>query len=170
MNGLALIGGLAGGVGLFLLGMGRMTDGLPADNARRLPELLRVARHYETATELAVEASAAIGETAECDSGAEARAFAAIALQLLARSDPTGTVASTDIDATASAMEHAYQSLKAGLLAAGAQGRLPVHAMDARLRAASALRRALEQSIKATRLLASGTSEATPDPAQQEAS
>ncbi|MDP2195634.1 MAG: Na/Pi cotransporter family protein, partial [Rhodocyclaceae bacterium] len=67
-------------------------------------------------------------------------------------------------------MESAYQALKADLLAAGAQGRLPVNAMDARLRAASALRRALEQAVKATRLLALGTGEAPASSPQQEAS
>ena len=39
------------------------------------------------------------------------------------------------------------------LLAAGAQGRLPVAEMDARLRAASATRRAMQQAVKAVRLL-----------------
>ncbi len=144
--------------------------GMFAVSARRLPEILRVARYYETATELAVEASAAIGEIADGESSPEATAFADTALELLARSDPAGTVASADLEAAAGEMGSAYQALKAYLLAAGAQGRLPVNAMDARLRAASALRRALEQSIKATRLLAPGTGEARATSPQQEAS
>ncbi|MDP1613436.1 MAG: Na/Pi cotransporter family protein [Sulfuritalea sp.] len=127
--------------------------GMSADNARRLPEILRVARYYETATELAVEASAAMGEIADGESSPEATAFADTALELLARSDSAGTVASADLEAAADEMEGAYQALKAYLLAAGAQGRLPVSAMDARLRAASALRRALEQAVKAARML-----------------
>ncbi|MDP2108611.1 MAG: Na/Pi cotransporter family protein, partial [Rhodocyclaceae bacterium] len=125
---------------------------------------------YETATELAVEASAAMGEIADGESSPEATAFTDTALALLARSDPAGTVASTDLEAAAGDMESAYQALKADLLAAGAQGRLPVNAMDARLRAASALRRALEQAVKATRLLALGTGEASASSPQQEAS
>ena len=51
-------------------------------------------------------------------------------------------------------MEYAYQLVKAHLLASDAQVNLPVVGMDAQLRAASALRRALEQSAKAARLLA----------------
>jgi phosphate:Na+ symporter len=144
--------------------------GMSAASARRLPEILRVARHYEAATELAVEASAAMGEMAGGESSPEATAFAGTAMELLARSDPAGTFASADLEAAAGEMESAYEALKDHLLAAGAQGRLPVNAMDARLRAASALRRALEQSIKATRLLAAGAGEAPAAPAQQEAS
>jgi hypothetical protein len=51
--------------------------------------------------------------------------------------------------------EAAYQQMKAGLLEAGAQGRLPVEAMDACLRAGSAMRGAFEQATKAARILAS---------------
>jgi phosphate:Na+ symporter len=144
--------------------------GMSADSAHRLPEILRVARYYETATELAVEASAAMGEIADGESSPEATAFTDTALALLARSDPADTVVSADLEAAAGDMESAYQALKADLLAAGAQGRLPVNAMDARLRAASALRRALEQAVKATRLLALGTGEASASSPQQEAS
>lgn len=39
------------------------------------------------------------------------------------------------------------------MLEAGAQGHLPVAEMDARLRAASATRRAVQQAAKAARLL-----------------
>ena len=49
-----------------------------------------------------------------------------------------------------------YQELKAELLEAGAQDRLTVADMDARLRAASALRRAAQQIAKAARMLAGG--------------
>jgi phosphate:Na+ symporter len=144
--------------------------GMAADSARRLPEILRVARYYETATELAVEASAAMSEIADGESSPEATAFADTALALLARSDPADTVVSADLEAAAGDMESAYQALKADLLAAGAQGRLPVKAMDARLRAASALRRALVQAVKAAHLLASGTGEAPASSPLQETS
>jgi hypothetical protein len=50
------------------------------------------------------------------------------------------------------AMDNAYQTLKAALLAAGADGRMPLATMDDRLRAASASRRALQQAVKAARL------------------
>ena len=128
--------------------------GMSADNARRLPEILRLARYYETATELAVEASASMGEIVNGESSPEATAFADSALALLALAEPAGAVDLISLEAAADDMEQAYQALKAYLLRAGAQGRLPVAAMDARLRAASALRRALEQSAKAARMLA----------------
>jgi len=131
--------------------------GMSAGNARRLPEILRVARYYETATELAVEASAAMGEIAGGESSPETTAFTDTALELLTCSDPAGTVAGVEREAAADEMESTYQALKAYLLAAGAQGLLPVAAMDASLRAASALRRALEQAVKAARLLAATT-------------
>jgi hypothetical protein len=47
----------------------------------------------------------------------------------------------------------AYERLKAELLTAGTQAQLPVAAMDAQLRGASALRRAVEQCAKAQRSL-----------------
>lgn len=104
--------------------------GMSAASAHRLPEILRVACYYETATELAVEASAAMGEIADGQSSPEATAFADTALALRGQSDPAGTVADADLEAAASQMESAYQALKACLLAAGAQGRLPVNAME----------------------------------------
>jgi len=56
-------------------------------------------------------------------------------------------------------LEEHGQMLKAHLLEAGAQGHLPVPEMDARLRSASATRRALQQAVKAMRLLNDATSE-----------
>ena len=57
------------------------------------------------------------------------------------------------LDAGLRDFENDYHILKTELLEAGAQGQLPVGDMDARLRAASALRRALQQAVKAARLL-----------------
>ncbi|MDK9724508.1 MAG: hypothetical protein OEL88_06420 [Sterolibacteriaceae bacterium MAG5] len=48
----------------------------------------------------------------------------------------------------------AHQAVKVYWLEAGAPGNIPVTVMDARLRAASALRRALEQATKAVQRLA----------------
>jgi len=127
--------------------------GMSGESARRLPEILRIARYYETATELAVEASAAMGEIVAGESGTEHANFADGALALLAMSDPAGLADGAAIEAATENMESAYQTLKAALLASGAQGLLPVAAMDARLRAASALRRSLQQAAKAAHLL-----------------
>lgn len=138
--------------------------GMASGSASRLPAILRLARYYETATELAVEASAAIGEIADGESSRAATEFADAALILLALANPAAEIDGAALDVATDEMERYYQTLKADLLAAGAQGRLPVAEMDARLRAASALRRALEQSVKAARLLKAGTDAPTPAP------
>lgn len=129
-------------------------------SARRLPDILRAARYYETATALAVEAALARGELAGGHDGADMLAFAEAAKTLLNLADPQVGVdtQATSLDPTVQAMLQAmlqaYQRLKAHLLAAGTEGHLPVVGMDARLRSASALRRALEQAAKAAHLLA----------------
>jgi phosphate:Na+ symporter len=122
------------------------------DSARRLPIVLRLARYYETATELAVEASAATGEFADELPDPQTAAFAEAARALLTQAEPEAANIS-GLEAALAEMERAYQALKAHLLATGAVGQLPVTRMDARLRAASSLRRALEQTAKAARLL-----------------
>jgi len=127
---------------------------LAAESAHRLPELLRIVRYYETAAELAAEAAAAQreSETISVVSASDAT-FRQQGATLLAHVDPAGTPASAgSVDTALRACEDDYQILKAELLAAGAQDRLAVAEMDARLRAASALRRALEQAVKAARL------------------
>lgn len=126
---------------------------MSGDSARRLPEILRVARYYETAAELALEASRAAIEVEPNQGDTESAAFDDTARALLAGADP----AALDIAGMHIArrtMEAAYQVYKGRLLADGAQGRLPVVAMDARLRAASAMHRALEQTAKAADLAA----------------
>ena len=122
------------------------------DSARRLPVILRLARYYETATELAVEASAASGEFADRMPDSPTAAFAGAAKALLIAAEPEASETG-GLEPAVNEMEGAYQALKAHLLAAGAAGQLPVTGMDARLRAASSLRRALEQTAKAARLL-----------------
>mgnify|MGYP001301501950 CR=1 FL=1 len=134
--------------------------GMSGGSARRLPELLRLARYYEAATEAAVEAAAAATEwdALATDDRGLAPAYAAFREQaevLLASVDPANPPASSELrEQRLGAMEADYQLLKAGLLEAGAQGNCPVVVMDARLRAASALRRALQQTVKAARLMA----------------
>lgn len=125
---------------------------MSAPSARRLPEILRVARYYETATDLAQEVSAVVGE-AEADSDvAERGMFREAALALLRAVEP-GSIQTESIQLAWPAMEEAYQAYKGRLLADGAAGRMTVTAMDVHLRAASAIHRALEQSAKAARLL-----------------
>jgi len=126
--------------------------GMAPESAQRLPQLLRVARYYETAAELATEAAAALRET-EPGANPALADYRAAAEALLARLDPGAPAGAIDLNP----FEAAYQRHKAELLEAGAQGNIGVAAMDAQLRAASALRRAMEQAAKALRLLADGT-------------
>ena len=133
--------------------------GMAHESAQRLPQLLRVARYYETAAELATEAGAALAETPSDDFLAEeTTAFRQSGEALLESVDPaaamTGVPHGDRVDRVLAAFEADYQQLKAALLDAGARDELPLAAMDARLRAASALRRAAEQATKAARLFA----------------
>ncbi|MEW6163581.1 MAG: Na/Pi symporter [Pseudomonadota bacterium] len=124
------------------------------ESVSRLPRLMRVARYYATAAELAREAATSgDGPAAPLDAGFLARAEALLAA-------PEG--ATDDFEA-------AYQTLKAALLEAGADGRLTPAAMDARLRRASALRRGVNQMAKAARMLAAQPSglEATEHPEEE---
>ena len=149
---------------------------LSQDSAARLPQILRVARYYETAADQALEAVAAAAESAPGDFPASHESFRRQAEALFARCDPAAPHASPEeIDAALGGFEADYQILKAELLEAGAQGRLAVADMDARLRAASALRRAAQQIAKAARLLEAGASlpphpaPANPDRAHRDA-
>ncbi len=131
--------------------------GMTADSAQRLPQLLRVARYYEAATELATEAAAALRE-ADPETVAELPEMAAWMAHFRAQGDKLLECLDPAMPGCAvadiNAFEDSYQRLKAALLEAGAQARLPVAAMDAHLRGASALRRAVEQAAKAAQLLA----------------
>ena len=143
---------------------------LPA-SAQRLPSILRIARYYETLAELALETAAATRETT-APALDEPVDFAAATESLLERVDPEMKLNDTSLVETGlQDLEGSYQSLKSWLLAAGAQGRLPVAEMDARLRAASATRRAMQQAVKAVRLLNDETSvndmEQPPAPEEQ---
>jgi phosphate:Na+ symporter len=147
------VAGLNRAIAAFIVELNRA--GMSSPSARQLPELLRVARYYESAVELAAEAAQAGREiaaaAAESGESVEQAEFRVQAKHLLTHLDPATNAAkraSAQRDAEAS-----YQALKAALLEAGAQGRLRVDVMDARLRAASAHRRALEQAGKAATLL-----------------
>ncbi|MCZ7653996.1 MAG: Na/Pi symporter [Rhodocyclaceae bacterium] len=136
----------------FITQLGRAS--LSPDNAARLPEILRVARYCEAAAELAAEAAEAAGEATAADGIASDASFRRQAHALLDQADPAGDLAdAAALDAGLRDFENDYQILKAELLEAGAQGQLPVGDMDALLRAASALRRALQQAVKAARML-----------------
>ena len=145
---------LSHAIALFIAELSRTR--IPAESARRLPSLLRIARYYEMAAELAAEANAAASETSAQPEVAGIGAFRALGERVIAAADPApGAGDPAALEGDLQAFEAAYQRLKAELLELGARGALEVTAMDARLRAASALRRAVEQVVKAARLLAS---------------
>ena len=132
--------------------------GMSPEGAQRLPGILRIARYYETLAELALETAAAMRET-PAPAPTEAGKFSAQAEALLDAADPEMKPDDdSHVEAGLQSLEDHYQLLKSRLLEMGAQGQLPVAEMDARLRAASASRRALQQAVKAMRLLNGATS------------
>ena len=146
-----IVAGLNRAIADFIARLNRA--GMSPASAQRLPSILRIARYYETLAELALETAAAIRETTAplLDEPVD---FAAATETLLEHVDPEMKLTDTSlVEAGLQDLEGSYQPLKSWLLAAGAQGRLPVAEMDARLRAASAARRAMQQAVKAVRLL-----------------
>lgn len=128
--------------------------GMSQKNARRLPQILRTARYYEAVAELAMEAAAAARETPMPVLIEAGGAFLDQASRLFSRVDPVGYMEyAADVETSLQGLEGDYQILKAELLEAGAQGHVIVADMDARLRAASAIRRAVQQAAKAAHLL-----------------
>ena len=124
------------------------------DTAAQMPRLLRIARYYEEAA-----AAASVSATTAAQSGARPPLPSLDALLTAAAAvtdvvNPAQELASApDIDRAADVFERAYQTAKADLLEAGARSELPVGTVDGWLRAISALRRAVEQLIKAGRML-----------------
>ncbi len=139
-------------IGEFIIQLSR--ESMSDESAHRLPEILRVARHYESAAYFALEAARALCEpAARLDAAALGYpAFREAAQRLLARASP-GAPADDELpDAQASAdFTAAYDRFKSGLLASGARGDLPLDTMESWLRAASGLRRSLDEAIKASR-------------------
>jgi phosphate:Na+ symporter len=126
---------------------------MSADSAQRLPAILRIARYYETLSELAVELAATMRENTTAIP-VEAGKFAAQAEALLNEVDPATELRDrTAVDAALVTLEERYQSVKSHLLEAGVHGELPVMEMESRLRAASMMRRAIEQAVKASIML-----------------
>lgn len=158
-------------IALFITRLNR--GGMTQTSAARLPQLLRVARHYETAADLALEAATAACEVDGADYSPSHALFHEQATTLLAGANPEAGAKTADaLAAELAQCEATYHRLKAELLEAGALAQVSVTVMDARLRSASALRRALQQVVKAARLLqdlgsvqgAAGVRDDTPAP------
>jgi phosphate:Na+ symporter len=161
----AVLAGLDSAAEAFVERMNR--SAMATATSLRLALVLRVLRYLETAAEQAMAAAPfrlddAAGPAANaamhqwvaqaravldrCEAMPMARPDRAVDVNASADTTPPGEVKpSLDL----SAAESAYQALKAELLAAGAAGRLHLSAMEDALRHASALRRALQQVVKA---------------------
>ena len=152
----------------------RLSRGSMADEtARRLPQILRAVRYYDTVAELVAEAEAARAEARAARAGRpgpgsepgpaadrklseQEETFRHKAASFLERVSPERILLDeSDTDAALQEFETGYQQLKAAYLTAGTKGRLALGEMDARLRYASAMRRVCDQALKAERLLRS---------------
>lgn len=134
--------------------------------SQRLAWALRVLRYHETASEQALAASHLVPWVAASGTGlAQAQGrFAAQADALFGLCDPQqGEPSPGMVAAALDEMEQAYQALKASLLAAGADGQIPMAAMEQALRRYSALRRAAQQLAKASRRTEASPVEPTVD-------
>lgn len=136
----------------FVERMGRSRLSGPA--AERLAELLRVQRYYMTSAEMAL-AAAPLAPPATADPvPLQAHQLLVTAAQrLVVEHDRPPAAGGTAESLDPAAMEEAYQQLKATVLAAAAAGHLTMVPMEEALERTSALRRSLQQAVKAhTRL------------------
>ncbi len=129
---------------------------LASESAERLPAILRVARYYDTVSELAVEmATAQEGLVSPVNRLAD---NIAAFLAAVAKSLESADTARPDFDLSACeaalrAAEERYEPLKAALLIAGSQGEIDVVAMENRLVQLSRARRLAQQAAKAAQWL-----------------
>ncbi len=129
---------------------------------RRLPELLRAARYYETVAELAAALAARPPATPHGISP-ELDRFLEGAVLLLADADPeSGPCAAAADTERLGQLQACYEGAKQQLLEAGASGRLGVEPMRVALDRASLGRRIAEQAAKGARLLLRLTPEGMP--------
>ena len=134
------------------------------DTALRLASVLRRAAYYTNIGEQLPAIAAADEDLPSLERSAgnhlvtklsRLREAGAELLQDLAPLDVATTTTealATDAETRASAWESQYQEVKAGLLQAGALGTLSPSTMERLLRSNSALRRAVQQAIKASKL------------------
>lgn len=130
---------------------------LPATLVSTLARCLRVLQYQESAVDIchhAGELARVLGPTPLVQVHPATDAFLAAAAALARAADPAG--GDFDIGALSRRLataEECYGRLKEALLVAGADGHLPLREMQDRLRHASLLRRAAEQTAKAASTL-----------------
>lgn len=133
---------------------------MEAAAAEALADTLRTLRYYESAAEQAIAAAALHDQTGTATGLSDAyTAFlheSTELLDLVERDTLPADVGESFVTHVAS-MEAAYGGLKAKLLAEGAAGTTRIAAMEEALRRYSAIRRALQQTVKASTRRAKGT-------------
>ncbi|APD11346.1 hypothetical protein UC34_16675 [Pandoraea vervacti] len=133
---------------------------MEAAAAERLADTLRTLRYYESAAEQAIAAAALQDQTTTATGLSDVyTSFLRESTALLdhIESDALPSDGGDSLGTHAAAMEAAYGGLKAKLLADGAAGNARISVMEEALRRYSALRRALQQTIKASTRRAKGT-------------
>ena len=147
----AVVARLATTIADFIVQINR--TGMLQDQSEILSRLLRQARYYESATELAVESAAVRLDTAHepAIQLPESEKFFSAARTLLSLCNEAAiTGEAPSLREAQRDAEQAYQALKARLLQLAVDGQIPVPRMDIQLRSASVLRRALDQVSKAS--------------------
>lgn len=132
---------------------------LPPDLAAAFPQSLRVTQYLTDIAERSVDIAAlhrTLVPLQDPDLAQGLAEFKAACADLLEDSDPDAEEFSlARCEEALSRLQEPYQALKARLLRAGADGSLPIRQMVARLDEISAIRRILDQSVKAARYLVS---------------
>ena len=126
------------------------------ETAQTLATLLRVQRYYETCGELAPEIATGHTAIADLDDTPLRRDLLGLidfADTLLIQLNPDIEPFSPLADAQSDEFEDRYQRLKSDLLSAGACGEIGMETMESLARSFSGLRRVIDQSAKAARLL-----------------
>jgi phosphate:Na+ symporter len=128
------------------------TETMTRELGDELARALRISRYLDEAARLAPRAGALRLEAGGHGAVAQALAAAAECAALAARAEdaPGGDA---ERSAALERFEQAYQQAKAALLAGAVARELPVDAIGARLAGLSAVRRMVEQLVKADRLL-----------------
>jgi phosphate:Na+ symporter len=130
--------------------------GMSERTASTLAVLLRIQGYYDICQELAPDITVgreAVATLADSPLHDEVCALASHAGRLFAQLDPSAELPQPATAEQLAAFEAEYQTLKAALLVAGADGRLAMGSLDALTRSFSALRRIIDQAAKAARLL-----------------
>jgi phosphate:Na+ symporter len=150
----AIVARLAKAIAAFIVQLNR--SGMAQHQAEKLSRILRQARYYEAAAELAAASAAARNEPAYPSTPElpDTEQFLVEARLLLSLCDEMATSGqSSSLHEVQRDAEQAYQTLEARLLQLGVEGHLTVAGMDTQLRRASLLHRALDQISKASALL-----------------